>query len=582
MNRSIAVHEILRYPKPNAVDRLTHTYRNYWVVQRDPADPEGANLLQEAGINAPRLVSAPEGQRLPLLSLRSTPVKSGTVETPWHDDYRMDAGKILYYGDHKVTSRVPLGETAGNKRLLDVWAKHRSGSASVRASAPPVLVFRTVTVQTPQGPREKGFIEFCGLVVIEDVQEVILEDPTTGRAFPNYLADLAVLSLEEDRLNWRWVDARRKPWLSVQATLQLAPRSWREWIADGAASLRNNRRLEATGPFVRKNHLGQTALDPATRSRGGDLATPVDPLARLGGDENNESNLEQHFRAAFSALLHRMGASHEATLEKAGDVVRATVDGIEWHLEPQVPMHGCRPDFVLTSSRAESPVAIFTDGFGYHASPNCNRLADDARKRANLRAQGIEVIAVTYADLKRFVDHKAVPQPQWYVPMLATVFKNHFGYDVRSLQTLLGGPFAWLEEWMRNPRSSAAAGLAAAMPMFFAGGPAHAQVPTDSDIQSTARQMLVNARWPRDDGGAAAWWWRHGAVGVLTRAQSVDGLDIAVLLDDRPEVLAAPSFADDWREWLRLSNALSLRATSGVTIIATLTSSLDPNGSAPG
>ena len=39
MNRTIAVHEILRYTKPQAIDRLSHPYRNYWGIQRDPADP---------------------------------------------------------------------------------------------------------------------------------------------------------------------------------------------------------------------------------------------------------------------------------------------------------------------------------------------------------------------------------------------------------------------------------------------------------------------------------------------------------------------------------------------------------------
>ncbi len=244
MSRTIAVHQILRYTKPTAIDRLSHPYRNYWGIQRDPADPEAPDIQQEAGINAPQAVQAPEGPRMPVLSLRSTPSKSGSAVTPWHDQYRMNQGTIRYYGDHKVTSRVPLGETTGNRRLLDAWSKHRSPSASVRVTAPPVLVFRTVTVQTPQGPREKGFIEFCGLVVIEDVQAVTLEDPTTGRAFPNFVADLAVLTLPDDRFDWRWVDARRKPSLTVEQTLAHAPASWNAWIAAGGEALQHVRRLE--------------------------------------------------------------------------------------------------------------------------------------------------------------------------------------------------------------------------------------------------------------------------------------------------------------------------------------------------
>ena len=51
----------------------------------------------------------------------------------------------------------------------------------------------------------------------------------------------------------------------------------------------------------------------------------------------------------------------------------------QWTLEPQVLMGGSRPDFVLSSSQGGlPPVAIFTDGWRYHASPAHNRIADDA------------------------------------------------------------------------------------------------------------------------------------------------------------------------------------------------------------
>jgi len=69
-DRTITIHEILRYTKPNAVDRLTHPHRNYWAIQRDPADPQAPNVLQEAGINAPAPVRTSEGNRLPVMSLR--------------------------------------------------------------------------------------------------------------------------------------------------------------------------------------------------------------------------------------------------------------------------------------------------------------------------------------------------------------------------------------------------------------------------------------------------------------------------------------------------------------------------------
>src|SRR5690348_17525432 len=61
-------------------------------------------------------------------------------------------------------------------------------------------------------------------------------------------------------------------------------------------------------------------------------------------------------------------------------------DALPILLEPQVQLGGSRPDFVLRSSQGSLPVvAIFTDGWLYHASPAHNRIADDARKRQELR-----------------------------------------------------------------------------------------------------------------------------------------------------------------------------------------------------
>lgn len=245
MNRSITVHEVLRYTKLNAVDRLVHPYRNYWTVQRNPADPGARSLQLEAGINAPGSVTTPDGDRLPVLLLRSSPSKVGTMTTPWEDQYRLDEGRITYHGDHKVMSRVALGETPGNRRLLDVWAQHRSTSVVMRASAPPILVFRTATVQTPYGSRSKGFVEFCGLVVIDDLYEIEAIDPTTGRPFPNYAAELAVISLgDRDSFDWRWIDARRTPSLLTADTFEHAPSAWFEWIVRGRTGLPRIRRYE--------------------------------------------------------------------------------------------------------------------------------------------------------------------------------------------------------------------------------------------------------------------------------------------------------------------------------------------------
>ena len=60
------------------------------------------------------------------------------------------------------------------------------------------------------------------------------------------------------------------------------------------------------------------------------------------------------------------------------------------------------------------PVAIFTDGWTYHASPQHNRIADDAAKRNTLRAHGFVVLALTDADLT--AGSAKAPDYDWVTP----------------------------------------------------------------------------------------------------------------------------------------------------------------------
>ncbi|BAL91243.1 putative DEAD/DEAH box helicase [Actinoplanes missouriensis 431] len=71
-----------------------------------------------------------------------------------------------------------------------------------------------------------------------------------------------------------------------------------------------------------------------------------------------------------------------------------------WQMKLQNTIHGTRPDVLFRRLDGDSaPVAVYLDGFKYHASPEHNRLADDADKRARLRAHGYQVIALTWDDI---------------------------------------------------------------------------------------------------------------------------------------------------------------------------------------
>src|SRR5690625_6979343 len=83
---------------------------------------------------------------------------------------------------------------------------------------------------------------------------------------------------------------------------------------------------------------------------------------------DTESHLEQRFRGVLAERLATAGATVKEKPGPDGNrwVIRHA--GRRWTLDPQVDLHGSRPDFVLRSEQPGIPeVAIFTDGWRYHA-----------------------------------------------------------------------------------------------------------------------------------------------------------------------------------------------------------------------
>ncbi|MEU6385748.1 HNH endonuclease [Streptomyces bauhiniae] len=196
-----------------------------------------SDVLQQVqlskGINPIAKVRAAGAPRRPALLIRSSPLKAGSAETPWHDVFDLENGRVRYFGDHRVEHTVPVGATQGNAALLDTWASHRATTEQERCSAPPLLVFRTV----PRNNVRKGYVQFCGPALIERVEQI--EQEQDGRPYPNYRYDLAVLDLsnEGNQLDWSWIEARGNRELSASQALARAPLSWRRWVEHGNAVL---------------------------------------------------------------------------------------------------------------------------------------------------------------------------------------------------------------------------------------------------------------------------------------------------------------------------------------------------------
>lgn len=222
--RCIQIGETLRYAKGTSpLEVMFEGHLNYWFLTHDPT-ATNKQLQLEAGINAPSGLKAVDGLRRPVVALRSSPGKAGGEITPWHDEFDLDHGHVRYYGDHKVSTMTPLGTTKGNKVLLEVACLHGSGVRAERLLAPPLLLFRANPVYIDGARIARGYVDFCGVAIIERLEHIVQRDPQTGLTFPNIVLDLDVIRLDQDdALDFRWIDDRRNSALTCEETLRHAP-----------------------------------------------------------------------------------------------------------------------------------------------------------------------------------------------------------------------------------------------------------------------------------------------------------------------------------------------------------------------
>lgn len=241
--RPVLVHDILRYAgSANQVDVQRDGFLNYqWLMS--PADLGMPRVMLEAGINVPAGVTAPDGPRRPVIAIRSSPWKAGHETNPWHDEFDLDHGHVRYFGDHKPGTVGVPGATIGNRRLLEAAQLHAGTTRQERLLAPPLLLFRGVTVHRGNRAVAQGHVEFCGAAIIERLEHVVQRDPESGKSFPNLALDLTVVSGGEvDGVDLRWIDDRRNPALSAEEALRFAPESWSRWVKQGRPAIPGIRR----------------------------------------------------------------------------------------------------------------------------------------------------------------------------------------------------------------------------------------------------------------------------------------------------------------------------------------------------
>ena len=291
-----------------------------------------------------------------------------------------------------------------------------------------------------------------------------------------------------------------------------------------------------------------------------------------------ETQIEKRFRSVLRKRLEAVGAK---VSEKPGPngnrwTIRAG-GGRVWQLEPQQFLGPAKPDFVLSCSQPLPSVAIFCDGWRFHASPEINRLADDTRKRRDLRDGGHFVLGVTWNDLE-LADTGGGPSspPGWFDAGAANQLKQAPGGGVteQAIQTLAGGPIDAIVDWIQHPEPDLKARLANLLPLVLVPKSEKLSLSDSASLASIAVDILSGRDAPT--GPAQGWYWKHETICIVARHSGgpLDAIEVALILDDR-EVALGPDRKDPWNLWISLSNALALRERA--TTIATLKTADDQN-----
>ncbi|MFV8301004.1 DEAD/DEAH box helicase [Mycolicibacterium fortuitum] len=298
---------------------------------------------------------------------------------------------------------------------------------------------------------------------------------------------------------------------------------------------------------------------------------PATPLS-------DESFLERDFYSSFIERLKLMGAAIVEKPGMYGPSATITMQGSKarkWSLRPQVSLDFVKPDFVLQTADPDIPrIAIFADGRSFHAVPGCNRVADDADKRAALRAAGYLVWSFGHDDLQRFKSGDAV-DPAWFDQKAASFVTSKFHVQPGLIRLQAKDPVSQLLEFLVTPDIEAWKHFSTWMPYLFVRS--DNRVKSDLGDVSAATLSALDGATPFGTAGAdMCWAFADGGVAVTAGVHTSSEPPRAVLaVDDRDECVESLD-GKAWKEWLRLSNWLGISDPSRVTTRTLLASTPVP------
>lgn len=176
------------------------------------------------------------------------------------------------------------------------------------------------------------------------------------------------------------------------------------------------------------------------------------------------SALEKKFLTVMQVAVTAAGGTWRDDLVGGKSGIAVTMEGRSWKIEPQVslgPSHGVsvmsQPDFMIrpVAARPEQwPVAVFLDGYRYHASlPDSgdSRIPDDLAKRHAIRESGRYLAwSLTWKDLQGTELGKAETATWFDVPRWRELTKV-MGGSMANLPSLFSDGFHQLMAYLGRP-----------------------------------------------------------------------------------------------------------------------------------
>jgi hypothetical protein len=333
--------------------------------------------------------------------------------------------------------------------------------------------------------------------------------------------------------------------------------------------------------------------------------SPVATTQHIPMHRQAESDLEVLFIDTLRewAGLPESRASGDAYITPAGthalDLRLTAADGttLSWRVSQQRVLDGTRPDVLFERVDAPGPrVAVYLDGYEFHAGREHNRVGDDADKRTRLRAEGLRVFQLTYGDVRdwqrrvRDIGHAGAgpADPVWepYGDQARGKARDFYakvrgGLPGELAETVWVNPAVQLVEYLRRPDAERWQWRAEAALAGFMGAAGARPVALPPDVLGEQITAALRGRAPSGPRGPVQLFTvtdRSGLPLVFAadgRAKPPAWTGI-VLLDDAPGVHAQEeAHKRRWRAWLYWSNLLQFLDVGGGDAVQLTTGRLD-------